>query len=213
MDDVKRSRMSRAERAQQTRLRMIRAAYELFTERGYPETTMADIAARAGVAVQTLHFTFGTKAALLQNAYDYAVLGEGEQVPPERQPWYAEFLAAEALTDALDVLIRNVGTVLSRTAPLDDFVRSAAYQPDAARIRSHAELMRREAWSAMVEHLHRRFGLAPGAELRQAVDLVMLLMSPTSYQTLVNDYGWTEEQWRTWCTSAISLQLFNRPAG
>jgi AcrR family transcriptional regulator len=212
MEDVKGRPLSRTERALQTRLRMTRAAYELFTERGYPATTMADIAARAGVAVQTLHFTFGTKAALLQNAYDYAVLGEGENIPPEQQPWYAEFLAADSLTTALDILVRNVSTVLSRTAPLDHFVRSAAYQPDAARIRSHTELMRRQAWSGMVEHLHHRFGLTTGTELRWAVDVLMLVMSPMSYHTLVNECGWSDDQWRAWCTSAISLQLFNNPA-
>lgn len=85
--DVKTTRSTRADRAAQTRLRMVRAAYDLFTERGYQASTMGDIAERAAVAVQTLHFTFGTKAVLLQNTYDYAVIGEGEQVPPDEQPW------------------------------------------------------------------------------------------------------------------------------
>jgi len=187
---------------------MTRAAYDLFTERGYPTTTMGAIAARAGVAVQTLHFTFGTKAALLQNAYDYAVIGDGEQLPPELQPWYSEFLAGHRLDQALAILVENVGAVLSRTAPLDAFVRSASYEPDAARIRSHAEMMRRQAWTAMVEHLAARFGLAGGLDLRHAVDILMLLMSPTSYQTLVGESGWTPDQWRQWCAAAISAQIF-----
>lgn len=208
MTEVKGRRLTRTERAQQTRLRMTRAAYELFTERGYPATTMGEIAARAGVAVQTLHFTFGTKAALLQNAYDHAVLGEGEQLPPDQQPWYAEFLASTRLDDALQILVDNVATVLARTAPLDDFVRSAAYQPDAARIRNHAEMMRRQAWSAMVDHLAARFGLAPGLDPHHATDILMLLMSPTSYQTFVGDYRWPPERWRTWCATATSAQLF-----
>jgi hypothetical protein len=80
------------------------------------------------------------------------------------------------------------------------------------RIRSHTELMRREAWSGMVEHLRGRFGLAAGIEVRRAVDLLMLVMSPMSYHTLVNEYGWSDDQWRAWCTSAISLQLFDNPA-
>jgi hypothetical protein len=40
----------------------------------------------------------------------------------------------------------------------------------------------------------------------------MLLMSPMSYQALVNDCGWSDKQWRDWCTSAIALQLFGNPA-
>ena len=209
MTEVKERRPTRAERAQRTRLRMTRAAYDLFTQHGYAATTMGEIAARAGVAVQTLHFTFGTKAVLLQNAYDYAVLGEGEQVSPDMQPWYGEFLADTRLQDALKILVDNVGTVLARTAPLDDFVRSAAHEPDAARIRGHAEMLRRHAWTAMIEHLAGRFGLADGIDPPQAVDVLMFLMSPTSYQTFVGEYGWSPERWRAWCAAAIRAQLFD----
>ena len=208
MTDVKGRRSTRAKRAQQTRLRMTRAAYELFTQHGYPATTMGEIAERAGVAVQTLHFTFGTKAVLLQNTYNYAVIGDGEQVSPDKQPWYAEFLASTRLQEALKILVDNVGTVLARTAPLDDFVRSASYEPDAARIRGHAEMLRRQAWTAMVEHLADKFRLADDIDVPRAVDILMLLMSPTSYQTLVGEYGWAPERWRTWCAAAIGAQLF-----
>jgi AcrR family transcriptional regulator len=208
MADVKSKRSTRVDRAAQTRLRMVRAAYELFTERGYQATTMGDIADLAGIAVQTLHFTFGTKAVLLQNTYDYAVIGEGERLPPDKQPWYAEFRASTRLQDALEILVDNVGAVLARTAPLDDFVRSAAHEPHAARIRSHSEMMRRQAWTAMVEQLGSRFTLTDDLNTRYAVDILMLLMSPTSYQTFVGEYGWTPAKWRSWCASAITAQLF-----
>ncbi|MEP7017750.1 MAG: TetR/AcrR family transcriptional regulator [Actinomycetota bacterium] len=210
MTAVKGSSRTRSQRAQETRARMLRSAYELFTERGYPATTMADVAKRAGVAVQTVHFTFGTKGALLQHAYDYAVLGEGNQVPPDQQPWYTEFRSATEPRTALKILVENVSTVMSRSAPLDDFVRSASYEPDAARIRNHAEMMRRQAWSAMVEHLSATFGLADDLTTQQAVDILMLLMSPTSYNTLTGEYNWSPAEWQTWCVASISGQLLAR---
>ena len=43
----------------------MRAAIEVFTESGYVGARMSDIADRAGVAVQTVYFTFHTKAELL----------------------------------------------------------------------------------------------------------------------------------------------------
>jgi AcrR family transcriptional regulator len=49
---------TRRERARRTRQRIIQAAQELRVERGYAGTTMADIAAWANVAVQTLYFSF-----------------------------------------------------------------------------------------------------------------------------------------------------------
>jgi len=208
MADVKSGRLTRRERATQTRLRMTHAAYQLFTERGYAATTMADIAAAAGVAVQTLYFTFHTKGELLQNVYELAVLGEGDPIPPDQQPWWAEMLAAERLEDALRLLVDNVTSILARAAPLDDFVRAASYDPDPARVRAHNERLRREGYTQIVENLSARFGLRPALQPRQATDVLLLLLGPATYQTLVGEYGWPQERWRTWCAAAIAEQLF-----
>jgi AcrR family transcriptional regulator len=208
MAAVKGERVPRKERARQTRLRMTRAAYQLFTQRGYAATTMADIAAAAGVAVQTLYFTFHTKAELLQNVYELAVLGEGDPIPPIEQPWYAEMLAAKRLEDALGLLVDNVTSILARAAPLDDFVRAASLDPDPARVRAHNERLRRQGYAQMVEHLGARFGLRQGLEPEQATDVLLVLLGPATYQTLVGDYGWPQERWRSWCAAAIAEQLF-----
>jgi hypothetical protein len=47
----------------------------------------------------------------------------------------------------------------------------------------------------------------------QATDLLLMLMGPASYQTLVVDYGWTHAQWREWCRRAIAQQLFASEGG
>ena len=57
---------SRADKAQANRRRMRAAALALFTDRGYASTSIQAIADEAGMAVQTLYFTFGTKSALLK---------------------------------------------------------------------------------------------------------------------------------------------------
>jgi AcrR family transcriptional regulator len=212
MANVKRTtssrKPSRAEKAQQTRLRMTRAAYELFVERGYPATTMTEVAEAAGVAVQTLYFTFGTKAQLLQRAYEYAVLGDGNDVPPEQQPWYAEMSNADRLDDALRILVQNVAAVLARTAPLDEYVRAASFDAEPARVRNFNENLRRQSWADMIDRLGTKFGLTPGLNPRRAADILMVLMSPATYQTFVGQYHWSSEDWQNWCTAAITCQLF-----
>ena len=67
MGTVKRSPRptSRAERTRTNRRRMVDCARKLFTTQGYPATTMEQIASAAGVAVQTMYYTFRTKARLL----------------------------------------------------------------------------------------------------------------------------------------------------
>jgi AcrR family transcriptional regulator len=59
---------TRRDRADATRLRIVKAAYELFCERGYAGTMLSDVAAAAGVAVQTVRFNFHTKGELLSRA-------------------------------------------------------------------------------------------------------------------------------------------------
>src|SRR5262245_46819574 len=74
MSDVKTSRSYsspvRDEQAARTRTRIVHAADELFRERGYARATMKDIAERAGVARDTVHTVFGTKAALIPAIVD-----------------------------------------------------------------------------------------------------------------------------------------------
>ena len=65
MADVKREPLPRKERARQTRLRMTRAAYQLFTERGYTATTMADIGAAVGIRGPSLYKHVASKHELL----------------------------------------------------------------------------------------------------------------------------------------------------
>ena len=52
-----------------TRQRLIRAALELFTTRGYHDTTTAQIAKKAGIAEGTIYKHFASKQQLLNELY------------------------------------------------------------------------------------------------------------------------------------------------
>ena len=71
----------RREQARQTQRRIVDAAYRLMLERGYAATTMAAVAAEAGVSAQTVYKAFGTKAALVKRVYDVTLIGDDEPVP------------------------------------------------------------------------------------------------------------------------------------
>ena len=59
------SSVLREERARETRVRIRRAAAELFAEEGFADTTVAAIARRAGVAAPTVYSVFGSKAGIV----------------------------------------------------------------------------------------------------------------------------------------------------
>lgn len=70
----------RAVRAALTRRRIVDSAIELFSANGYTATRMVDLAARAGVSLDTVNAN-GPKPALLQAAIEVASFGqEGEQL-------------------------------------------------------------------------------------------------------------------------------------
>ena len=69
----------RKQQAEQTRERVVASAAELFAAEGYARTTLAKIAAAAGVSTETVQ-THGPKAALMVAAVEYVAFGvSGEQ--------------------------------------------------------------------------------------------------------------------------------------
>jgi AcrR family transcriptional regulator len=59
---------ARAEAAEETRLRIVRSAFDLQAERLTTEISLEDVAARAGVSVQTVLRRFGSKARLFEDS-------------------------------------------------------------------------------------------------------------------------------------------------
>jgi AcrR family transcriptional regulator len=214
MPAVKRSlptKLSRRGRAQATHWRIVKAAYELFCEQGYAGTTMAQIAQAAGVAVQTVYFTFHTKAALLSRAYDFAVMGENEPLPPDRQPWFEAMLAEPDVTLALRLFVTGVGEITRRVTPIYLVARVAADgDPDTARVMAFHENWRVDGYRQVVELLHAKAELRPGVDLERATDLLLLVAGMDVYHVLVDGRGWSHEAWVDWAVMAAADQLFGR---
>ncbi|HEV2815089.1 MAG TPA: helix-turn-helix domain-containing protein [Solirubrobacteraceae bacterium] len=71
--------VARAEAAAETRERMLATAWRLFADRPYEEVRLGDVAAEAGVTVQTLHARFGPKDALFVAAWRWKMAPVGAQ--------------------------------------------------------------------------------------------------------------------------------------
>jgi AcrR family transcriptional regulator len=168
---------------------------------------MTDVADAAGVAVQTVYFTFHTKAELLQACYERGVLGENDPLPPQRQAWYLEMLAATVAGECIRHFVEGNGTIASRVAVLDDVVRSATHEPDAAAVRKRSERLRREGYRAIVEHVEARFGLRDDVDTDTATDLLLTFAGPAVYRTLVVDYGWPQEKYVDWVARTLAETL------
>jgi AcrR family transcriptional regulator len=62
-------RTAKTTKGEQTRARILDAALELFKEQGYEETTMREVAERAGVALGNAYYYFNGKESLLEAYY------------------------------------------------------------------------------------------------------------------------------------------------
>jgi AcrR family transcriptional regulator len=198
---------TRRERAQATRQRIIVAAHVLFTERGFTGTRMADVAAAAGVAEQTVYFTFHTKAELLQNCFDRAVLGEDDPLPPPEQPFWAAMIAAPTGREAIRHFAVGNAKITGRVGQLAQVVASATHDPDAAAIWRRSEGLRRDGYRQVVEHLATAYGLREGLDPKAATDILLTVAGPGVYSALINEYGWSLEAYLDWLSRTLAEQL------
>ena len=115
----------RAGQAEQTRRRVLEAAYRLFVERGYAGTTIAQVAAEARVSSETIYLAFGGKRGLLEGVIELAIVGEGDP-PTEENVWWERGRTAPGRprTAREDDRVQLQGP--ARTGPIHRIIRGAA---------------------------------------------------------------------------------------
>lgn len=204
--DVKKSTVSRQERTAQTRGRMLNAAYDLFCEQGFRATTMDSIAERAGVAVQTLYFTFHTKDALLQEVHDHTVLGD-DPTPPPQQAWHVAAMTEPDGRRALAQIIEGVMAIQARVAPMVP-VFQAVSADAAGRVFRRGEELRRKGYEQLTDALATKTPLRAGLTRAKASDLLFVVLGPELYRSLVLECGWSQADWQAWATNTLTRDLF-----
>jgi len=197
---------SRQEKAAVTRRRMLVAAYELFLRDGYRATTMEAIAERAGVAVQTLYFTFHTKDELFQQVHERTVLGDENQ-PPQMQPWYLDAVAADDVSEAVRHVCRGVLTISRRVAPMVPAFNALAGDP-AGEVWERSQGLRHDGMVELVAVLTKKAPLRKGVTKDHAADVLYLLLGPDLYWTMVLGRDWSEEQLASWTERILLDDLF-----
>lgn len=207
MADVKRGN-KRADRARETRGRIIDAARDLFIERGYGATPLQDIADRAGVAVQTIYFIFGNKRTLLKALVDVTIAGDDEPVSTRDQPWFHDVMAADSADAQLRAHVRGTCEVLKRVAPLVHMVdTAAATDADVAALWPEGERPGYEVHDAAAKALVAKPGVVAGLSAERAADILFALLSTEIFLLLVHVRGWSPDQWEAWTYEVLRAQL------
>lgn len=190
-----RSRQKRAGEAmrQETRQRLLEAAAQEFAANGYAATTVTRLAAAAGVSVQTLYLSWGSKRNLLRGYMEHALGGEAAS-PADAAKQFAGLSLHQRIVDLADLVAEvaeraSVGWSLYRDA--------AAVDPEIAADWNELQLLRRQTFDRIFADAPES-ELAPGLTVETAVDTAWTIASPESYDLLVARLGYTLDEFREW---------------
>lgn len=199
MDGVKRRYDStlRREQAAANRRRILAAAQELFVERGYGSTTIAEIARTAEVAAETVYATFRNKPTLLYRAWDVAVGGDEQDVHLLDRPEMKAVLSETDLPTRLRRFAAVNVTVVRRTARLRLAAQSAAdADPKVATFLGEIDAARLESMAVHARHAKETGQLAvPEDECR---DVLFATTDGALWRTLVEGQGWSDDRYSAW---------------
>jgi AcrR family transcriptional regulator len=195
---------SRRERARKTRSGIIAAGHAEFLENGYHGATMAAIARRAGVATQTVHFVFHTKAELVGSVIDTAVLGVDDPTVPQASDWWADLEAVPTAHQALQAFVHGSAALLRRAAAVSEVVRAAARtDPDVQAIHERHDRLQVRGYRQVVDILATKGRLRDGLTPDTATDILLTLCGDGTYVQLTADRGWSHAQVVEWLTDTL----------
>lgn len=209
MGAVKSAHPTRAERAQQTRRRMLDSARVLFIDNGYAATTMDRIAEHAGVAVQTLYYTFRTKGQLLCEVVEATAAGDEDAPPVLQRAWVQEMLTANSGQRVLALAVEHGADIFVRAAPLWPAVAAAAGDPYVAGYWREVAANRRIGQAQMVAKLDELGALRPGLDANRATDIVVVLFGHDVFRSLIGEAGWSVADYKNWLLTALAQQLLH----
>jgi len=194
--------------AEERRAAVIAAAREEFEQRGWAAVRMRDIAAVAGVSQKLVEAVFGTKAALLHAAVDYAIRGDADPLPmPERD----SVRAMEATPGAPEMLrqhARHLRLVNARSARLAAVVEHAApADPAVAALWRQMNRNRRYAVDWATETFLRKRGRRRGLRRRQVASAFWVALDWGTYRTLIDLAGLDDDGYERWVRSYYTSLL------
>ncbi len=202
------NRTTKAEQASATRSKIVDAATDLFLRDGFVTTTMAAIAKEAGVAVQTLYMSFVNKTAILQAAFDQALIGRDAPTGILESDWFQQVLSDPDGPTALRLYCERSREVIGRAAPLFDVMRAASADPEVGELLAHNKKLRYDGFRLIVNALATRPGFDPGLPVEDAHAIVYAVLSEDAYLLMVTEHGWTAERWLTWVVDTCQRQFF-----
>jgi AcrR family transcriptional regulator len=212
-EDVKESRRYhsplRAEQADQTRQRLLKAARELFLERGYAGTKVQDVAAAAGVSPDTVYVSLGGKKGLLEGVWALAAAGPLDPDDPDHRKRVDAIAEIPDPHERLRRLVALSCATLDRVSPVHAVLRAAADgHPFAADLQAKMLASRLDTQS---QNLRITLGdaLRPELSFEEAAEHYSALLSPELFHLLTVVRGWDPQRYEAWVAETLGREFLS----
>jgi AcrR family transcriptional regulator len=208
--EVKRSydASRRREQARARRLAVVLAARELFERDGFRLTTIAAVAARAGVSAESVYKGFGTKAALAKAVFDLVIAGDDEPVPVAERP------AMQVVRDEPDVrrkiamFTEGLAQRQARSAKVQILIRDGRHVDDSlAPVWAKLNDEGLAGMTMLGGHLLGTGQLRDGIGLAEVRDVLWNYLAIDHYERLVLAQGWPLQRYSQWLAHAIASAI------
>jgi AcrR family transcriptional regulator len=198
----------RQQQARRTQQAVLEAARRMFLDVGYPATTVAAIAAEAGVSVETVYKAFGNKPGLLKAVFDVSIVGDDERIPMLQRDLVQQIGAEPDPRRKLAMYGEHLTRDFPRSVPIELVVRAAAASdPAVAQVWDQMLAERLTGMTAFARHLHTGGHLRHGVSIGDARDVLWTYTSTELYDLLVNYRGWSPRKYGRWVADALIAAL------
>jgi AcrR family transcriptional regulator len=184
------------------------AAAELFAADGYARTTLAKIAAAAGVSTETVQGQ-GPKAALLIAAIEYAAFGVTGEEDVRNLDVGRELIAIDDHGKAMDFLAAVHADVHQRVAQLAlALIAGAGSDPELERYqREHIASVNLQT-RRLLETFRDRGWLRVDVPFDELVETTAVLCSEDTYLRFTHRDRWSVAAYRAWSRRMLAETVF-----
>jgi TetR/AcrR family transcriptional regulator of autoinduction and epiphytic fitness len=207
---IKRKYNSSRRKAQalETQAQILRAAEELFVDRGYLGTSIESIAQKAGVAPETIYSIFSNKRRILSRLVDVSVVGDGEPIPLLVRSQIREIEFEKNQKRQIQMFAKRIQIIMSRVASLFEVMRNAAKtEPEINDMLKKYLDGRFQGMGYFIDCVMANGPLRNGLSKLTAVETTWSLTSAEVYNLFIVDRGWSHEEYENWLAETLTRLL------
>ena len=203
---------SRSEAAKATRELIIESARAIFLEKGYAAATVTcDRHGCGSCSRYTVYATVGKKPALFRLLIEMAISGSDRAIPAEERDYVRAIRAETDAARKLRLYAEALGRIQPRLAPLIRVLQGAAsLDSELEALWRTISQRRAENMRLLAKDLAATGRLRSGLSESKAADIVWSMNSPEFYLLLVEQRGWSLEEYERWLGDAW-IQLLLEP--